>query len=31
MTLFCKPFTAATIRCFDHTAMSEAHAWLAGD
>jgi hypothetical protein len=31
MTGFCKPFTAATIRYFDHTAMNEAHGWLTGD
>ena len=28
MAVFCKPFTTATVRYFDHTAMSEARAWL---
>lgn len=28
MAVFCKPFTAATIRYFDHTASTEAHAWI---
>ena len=28
MVLFCKPFTAATIRYFDHTATNEARAWI---
>lgn len=30
MTVFCKPFTAATVRYFDHTALDEARAWLEG-
>jgi hypothetical protein len=29
MVVFCKPFTAATIRYFDHTAANEARAWIA--
>lgn len=29
MALFCRPFTVAAIRYFEHTAMSEAQAWLA--
>jgi SpoIIAA-like len=28
MSVFCKPFTTAKIRYFDHTAMAEAQAWL---
>jgi len=28
MAVFCKPFTAAKIRYFDHSAMDEARAWL---
>jgi hypothetical protein len=28
MAVFCKPFTMAKVRYFDHTAMSEARAWL---
>ncbi|HOB98852.1 MAG TPA: STAS/SEC14 domain-containing protein [Verrucomicrobiota bacterium] len=31
MAVFCKPFTAATVRYFDHTALSEARAWLEGE
>ena len=31
MAVFCKPFTTATIRYFDHTAMSEALAWVQVD
>lgn len=31
MSNFCKPFTTAKIRYFDHTAISEARAWLAGN
>lgn len=30
MAVFCKPFTAATIRYFDHAALAEARAWLEG-
>jgi len=29
MTVFCKPFTTATIRYFDHSKASEASDWLA--
>jgi len=28
MSAFCRPFTTAQIRYFDHTALSEARAWL---
>ncbi len=28
MAVFCKPFTAAKVRYFDHTAMDQARAWL---
>jgi hypothetical protein len=28
MSLFCRPFTTATIRYFDSSAMPEARAWL---
>jgi hypothetical protein len=28
MAVFCKPFTAATSRYFDHTALGEARTWL---
>lgn len=28
MAVFCKPFTAAAVRYFDHAALAEAHAWL---
>jgi len=28
MAVFCKPFTAAVIRYFDHTTLDEARAWL---
>jgi hypothetical protein len=28
MATFCKPFTKATIRYFDHTAITEARKWL---
>jgi hypothetical protein len=30
MAVFCKPFTRAEVRYFDHTKASEARAWLAG-
>ncbi len=28
MAAFCKPFTTATIRYFDHSKAAEARAWL---
>jgi hypothetical protein len=28
MSIFCKPFTTATIRYFDHTELTEARKWL---
>ena len=28
MAMFCKPFTSAKIRYFDHTALAEAQAWV---
>lgn len=28
MATFCKPFTTAEVRHFDHTAMDEARVWL---
>jgi hypothetical protein len=28
MAAFCKPFTKATIRYFDHAAAAEARKWL---
>jgi SpoIIAA-like len=28
MAVFCKPFTTATVRYFDHTALGDARAWL---
>jgi hypothetical protein len=31
MSLFCRPFTTAKIRYFDHTKAAEARAWLEGD
>ena len=31
MALFCKPFTTAKIRYFDHTKADEAKAWLESD
>ncbi|CAN5803949.1 STAS/SEC14 domain-containing protein [soil metagenome] len=30
MAVFCKPFTNAEVRYFDHTAAAEAHLWVAG-
>ncbi len=30
MAVFCKPFTTARIQYFDHTALNDALAWLAG-
>ena len=29
MTVFCKPFTTATVRYFDHDQIEAARAWLA--
>jgi len=29
MSIFCKPFTTASIRYFDHAAIDQARAWLA--
>jgi len=31
MSVFCRPFTSATIRYFDRSAMDEARAWLESD
>lgn len=31
MAMFCKPFTKATIRYFDHANIAEARKWLAED
>jgi hypothetical protein len=31
MSVFCRPFTTAKIRYFDHEAIGEARAWLEGD
>jgi len=28
MAVFCKPFTAAEVRYFDHTVIEQARAWL---
>jgi hypothetical protein len=30
MAMFCKPFTKAKIRYFDHAAAAEARSWLSG-
>ena len=30
VAVFCKPFTTAKIRYFDHAAIGQARAWLAG-
>lgn len=30
MAAFCKPFTAAEVRYFDHTQADEARAWVLG-
>jgi len=30
MASFCKPFTSATIRYFDHGALDEARQWVSG-
>lgn len=29
MSVFCRPFTTATVRYFDHAAIENARAWLA--
>jgi len=29
MSVFCRPFTTATIRCFDHAAIGDARTWPA--
>jgi hypothetical protein len=29
MAVFCKPFTTASVRYFDHDRVDAAHAWLA--
>lgn len=31
MSVFCRPFTTATIRYFDHGAIENARVWLASD
>jgi SpoIIAA-like len=31
MSIFCKPFTAAKIRYYDHAAIDEARGWLNSD
>jgi len=31
MAGFCKPFTTATIRYFEHSQLAEARAWVEGD
>ena len=31
MATFCKPFTAATVRYFDHTALDEGRTWLEAE
>ena|ERR1700733_473007 len=31
MSVFCRPFTTAEIRYFDHTKADEAREWLEGD
>jgi hypothetical protein len=28
ISVFCRPFTTAKIRCFDRAALEEARAWL---
>lgn len=30
MSVFCRPFTTAKIRYFDHTAIAEAKTWVEG-
>jgi hypothetical protein len=31
MSVFCRPFTTATIRYFEHAAIEDARRWLASD
>jgi hypothetical protein len=31
MSIFCKPFTSAKIRYFDHEVIDEAQAWMKAD
>jgi hypothetical protein len=31
MSVFCRPFTTAKIRYFDHTAIAEARAWVESE
>ncbi|KAA5543102.1 STAS/SEC14 domain-containing protein [Roseiconus nitratireducens] len=31
MSVFCKPFTTATVRYFDHTQIDEARKWISED
>ncbi|HEY5753106.1 MAG TPA: STAS/SEC14 domain-containing protein [Chthoniobacterales bacterium] len=31
MSAFCRPFTNASIRYFDHTEINDARSWLAAD
>lgn len=31
MSVFCRPFTTATIRYFDHAKIEDARTWLASD
>ena len=31
MAMFCKPFTTASVRYFDHTQEDEAREWLAAE
>jgi hypothetical protein len=31
MATFCKPFTTATVRYFNHTAQDEGRAWLEAE
>jgi hypothetical protein len=31
MSVFCRPFTTATVRYFDHAALEDARAWVASD
>ena len=28
MAIFCKPFTTASVRCFNHAEIDQARAWL---